>query len=464
MTFSPHQLAIVEDDPALLELLQEELTGQGYQVTAFAQAEDLLAVLAEHSFALVISDIRLPGISGLELLSRIKQLSNPPALLLITAFGTVRQAVAALKQGADDFLTKPLDLDHLTLSVQRLLAHQALQREVKQLRQQQQESPDGITGMVGKSRAMRRLYQHIAQVAPAQGAVLILGESGSGKELVAQAIHRQSARSEQPFIAVNCAGIPAELMESEFFGHAAGAFTGARNARQGLFKEADGGTLLLDEIAEMPLLLQAKLLRVLQEGKIRPVGSDQEYSIDVRILAATHQDLEQKVEAGSFRADLFYRLETFSLQVPPLRERADDLELLADVFLQKLKQQQPKNVQGISPETLDCLYRYPFPGNVRELQNAIERAFTFADSTEIQPADLPGRICNYQPETNQPPKSHTSWPSLQQLQRNYVQQVLQYTAGNKQKAAQLLGITRRTLYRWLEPASSDNEDPDHAAK
>lgn len=467
MTFSPRQLAIVEDDPALLELLQEELTGQGYQVTAFAQAEDLLAVLAEQPFALVISDIRLPGISGLELLSRIKQLSNPPALLLITAFGTVRQAVAALKQGADDFLTKPLDLDHLTLSVQRLLAHQALQREVKQLRQQQQESPAGITGMIGKSRAMRRLYQQIAQVAPAQGAVLILGESGSGKELVAQAIHQQSARSEQPFIAVNCAGIPAELMESEFFGHAAGAFTGARNARQGLFKEADGGTLLLDEIAEMPLLLQAKLLRVLQEGKIRPVGSDQEYSIDVRILAATHQDLEQKVEAGSFRADLFYRLETFSLQVPPLRERADDLELLADVFLQKLKQQQPKNVQGISPEALDCLYRYPFPGNVRELQNAIERAFTFAENADIQPADLPGRICNYQPQASDQSQSHTSWPSLQQLQRNYVQQVLQHTAGNKQKAAQLLGITRRTLYRWLEPAeqaSSAKEDPDHATK
>ncbi|MEH6555423.1 sigma-54 dependent transcriptional regulator [Pseudoalteromonas tetraodonis] len=315
-SLSPYRVAIVEDDPALLELLQEELVCQGYQATAFACAEDLLGCLSKQCFDLVISDIRLPGLDGMQLLQRLKQQPEPPALLLITAFGTVRQAVNALKQGADDFLTKPLDLEHLALSVQRLLAHKALRNEVQQLRQREQ---DGPADLVGKSRAMRRLYQHIAQVASAQGAVLILGESGTGKELVARAIHQQSARNEQPFIAINCAGIPAELMESEFFGHAAGAFTGARQQRSGLFKEADGGTLLLDEIAEMPLLLQAKLLRVLQEGTIRPVGSDQEVNINVRIVAATHQNLEQGVAAGTFREDLFYRLETFSLAVPPLR-------------------------------------------------------------------------------------------------------------------------------------------------
>ncbi|HEA16314.1 MAG TPA: sigma-54-dependent Fis family transcriptional regulator, partial [Pseudoalteromonas prydzensis] len=242
-SLSPYRLAIVEDDPDLLELLQEELASQGYQVTACGCAEDLLGCISEQRFDLVISDIRLPGIDGMQLLQRLKQQPEPPALLLITAFGTVRQAVNALKQGADDFLTKPLDLEHLALSVQRLLAHKALRNEVQQLRQQQQ---DGPAGLVGKSRAMRRLYQQITQVASAQGAVLILGESGTGKELVARAIHQQSSRSEQPFIAINCAGIPAELMESEFFGHAAGAFTGARQQRSGLFKEADGGTLLLD--------------------------------------------------------------------------------------------------------------------------------------------------------------------------------------------------------------------------
>lgn len=460
-TLSPYQLAVVEDDPALMELLQEELTSQGYQVTACGSAEDFLALEAEHRFALVISDIRLPGMDGLELLQRLKQQPEPPALLLITAFGTVRQAVNALKQGADDFLTKPLDLEHLALSVQRLLAHKALQHEILQLRQWQQ---DGPAGLVGKSRAMRRLYQQISQVAPAQGAVLVLGESGTGKELVARAIHEQSDRSHQPFIAVNCAGIPAELMESEFFGHTAGAFTGARHQRAGLFKEADGGTLLLDEIAEMPLLLQAKLLRILQEGTIRPVGSDQEISINVRILAATHQDLEQKVASGQFRADLFYRLETFSLQIPPLRERADDLELLAMFYLQQLQQKHARPVHGLSQDALDCLYRYPFPGNVRELQNALERAYTFASGSEMEPMDFPARIRNFQPETTDSnPMVTTRWPTLHQLQKNYVRQVLQHTEGNKQKAAQLLGITRRTLYRWLEQDSgkvdSASSDP-----
>lgn len=452
--FSPYRVAIVEDDPDLLELLQEELASQGYKVTAYGCAEDFLGNLEKQVFDLVISDIRLPGIDGMQLLQRLKQQVEPPALLLITAFGTVRQAVNALKLGADDFLTKPLDLEHLALSVQRLLAHKALRAEVQQLRQRQE---DGPAGLVGKSRAMRRLYQQITQVATAQGAVLILGESGTGKELVARAIHQQSPRKEQPFIAINCAGIPAELMESEFFGHAAGAFTGARQQRSGLFKEADGGTLLLDEIAEMPLLLQAKLLRVLQEGTIRPVGSDQELSINVRILASTHQNLERGVIAGTFREDLFYRLETFNLSVPPLRERGDDLESLAMFNLQQLQQKQPRDVHGLSQDALDCLYRYPFPGNVRELQNALERAYTFATTNNIEPVDLPARIHSYQPEVSESEQPVTTrWPTLQQLQQSYVLQVLEHTQGNKQQASQLLGITRRTLYRWLEQAEPEN--------
>lgn len=456
--FSPYRVAIVEDDPDLLELLQEELASQGYKVTAYGCAEDFLGNLEKQVFDLIISDIRLPGIDGMQLLQRLKQQVEPPALLLITAFGTVRQAVNALKLGADDFLTKPLDLEHLALSVQRLLVHKALRAEVQQLRQRQE---DGPAGLVGKSRAMRRLYQQITQVATAQGAVLILGESGTGKELVARAIHQQSPRKEHPFIAINCAGIPAELMESEFFGHAAGAFTGARQQRSGLFKEADGGTLLLDEIAEMPLLLQAKLLRVLQEGTIRPVGSDQELRINVRILASTHQNLERGVVAGTFREDLFYRLETFNLSVPPLRERGDDIESLAMFYLQKLQQKQPRDVYGLSQDTVDCLYRYPFPGNVRELQNALERAYTFATASNIEPVDLPARIHNYQPEVGEIDQSVTTrWPTLQQLQQSYVLQVLEHTQGNKQQASQLLGITRRTLYRWLEqtePESSRDE-------
>lgn len=452
-TASPYRIAVVEDDPALLELLQEELTSHGYQVAACDSAEALLAQLTDLAPDLVISDIRLPGIDGMALLQRLRQQPKAPALLLITAFGTVRQAVAALKQGADDFLTKPLDLEHLLLSVERLLAHKALQQEVQQYRQTTARGPGG---MIGQSRAMRRLYQQTERIAKAQGAVLILGESGSGKELVARALHQQSERASNAFIAVNCAGIPAELMESEFFGHAAGAYTGARGSRAGLFKQADGGTLLLDEIAEMPLLLQAKLLRVIQEGRIRPVGGDDEMAIDVRIIAATHQNLEQLVDSGQFRADLFFRLETFTLHLPPLRERADDLELLAQHFLAQLKQKQPSTVNSISSDALDCLYRYPFPGNVRELQNALERAYTFATGHHIKPEDLPERIVSYQGTTDTSQQaSHTSWPSLQQVQHNYMRQVLQHTNGNKQQAAEILGITRRTLYRWLEEQQAE---------
>lgn len=456
-TLSPYRIAVVEDDPALLELLQEELTCHGYQVAACGSAEQLLAQLTDLTPDLVISDIRLPGMDGMALLNRLRQQPVPPALLLITAFGTVSQAVAALKQGADDFLTKPLDLEHLLLTVQRLLEHKALKVEVQQYRQQVKEGPPGL---IGQSRVMRRLYQQTERIAAAQGAVLLLGESGSGKELVARAIHQQSGRKQGPFIAVNCAGIPAELMESEFFGHAAGAYTGARQNRTGLFKQADGGTLLLDEIAEMPLMLQAKLLRVLQEGQIRAVGSDTEQPVDVRIIAATHQNLEQNAEKGSFRADLFFRLETFTLNVPPLRERADDLELLAQHFLAQMQQRQPGSVRSISSDALDCLYRYPFPGNVRELQNAIERAYTFASGQQIELVDLPERIARYQPVVAEPQHaSETSWPTLQQVQQNYVRQVLSHTQGNKQQAAELLGVTRRTLYRWLDHSEPvDNSD------
>lgn len=354
-------IAVVEDDPALNELLVEELEAEGYRVRNFTSVEDFVADSPRCD--VVISDIRLPGESGLSLLSRLTKLQTAPAVLLITAFGTVDQAVEALKQGAADFLTKPLDVEHLLLSVQRILEHRSLKQELKRYKSEQ----SGPAGMIGQSPAMRKLFKQIDQIARVDGSVLILGESGTGKELVAKAIHQLSQRAEKPFQAVNCAGIPADLMESEFFGHEAGAFTGAKGKRSGLLKQVDGGTLLLDEIGEMPVALQAKLLRVLQEGTLRAVGSDQEQSVDVRILAATHQDLESKVSDGSFRQDLFYRLETFSIHVPALRERGEDIERLARHFADE-----------IDNEALELLYRYSFPGNVRELQNAIERAVAFS--------------------------------------------------------------------------------------
>lgn len=442
MTAAKAMIGVIEDDPALQELLVEELEAEGYKVMAWGSVEAFKKSVTP--LDLVISDIRLPGLSGLSLLESLKNEDNSPALLLITAFGTVDQAVDALKQGADDFLTKPLDVEHLLLSVKRILEHRSLQRELKRYRQQQK----GPGGLVGQSPSMRKLYDQIERIAPADGSVLITGESGTGKELVAKALHQLSDRAEQSFQAVNCAGIPADLMESEFFGHAAGAFTGAQKKRQGLLKQADGGTLLLDEIGEMPMALQAKLLRVLQEGTIRAVGSDEEETVNVRILAATHQDLEQQVEDGRFRQDLFYRLETFSLRVPPLRERGEDIERLANYFLQQLQKSSDKTVRSISPAALEQLYSYRFPGNVRELQNAIERAFTFSRDDKIAVEDLPQRILDSEHEPDV--EYGTEWPTLDEYQNQYIRKVLAHAEGNKSKAAEILGVTRRTLYRWLE--------------
>ncbi|RUO80928.1 sigma-54-dependent Fis family transcriptional regulator [Idiomarina tyrosinivorans] len=433
------RIAVIEDDPDLRELLVETLEEQDYQVASFGSVEDYQLQPVD----IVVSDVRLPGASGLSLIDALQQVKPQPSLLLITAFATVNQAVEALKQGADDFLTKPLDIEHLLIRVQRLVSNRRLQQEVKQYR----SAAEGPAGMIGQSRAMRNLYSQISQIAAADGPVLIQGESGTGKELVAKALHQQSARNSQRFVAVNCAGIPSELMESEFFGHKSGAFTGANDARRGLFMQANGGSLLLDEIAEMPMALQAKLLRVLQEGKIRAVGSDEEQLVDVRIFAATHQDLALAVSEGRFRQDLFYRLETFTLNVPPLRERGEDVERLAKHFIAQLEQQQQRGITELADDALDQLQHYPFPGNVRELQNAIERAYTFTSSGAITRAVLPERIINAQ---RQNLSDNDEWPTLSQFQRDYIAQVLAHTDGNKKRAAEILGITRRTLYRWLE--------------
>ncbi|WP_115717509.1 sigma-54-dependent transcriptional regulator [Gallaecimonas mangrovi] len=438
------KIVIVEDDLALAELLCDELEAEGYQTLAFGSAEEADEWLDSHNPELVISDLRLPGQSGLTLLPKVKALPQAPALLLITAFGTVNQAVQALKAGADDFLTKPFDMDHFLLTVKRLLEHRALKTKVE---------GNGFHGIIGESPVMQRLFKTLGQVAKAEGPVLILGESGTGKELVAKAIHQQSSRRAAPFLAVNCAGIPSELLESEFFGHAAGAYTGASKSRQGLLREADGGTLLLDEIGEMPPALQAKLLRVLQEGTLRPVGSDREVKVNVRILAATHRDLEQLVASGDFRQDLFYRLETFSVRVPPLRERGDDIALLARHFLSLQQQAGKTQAQHISQGAWQQLLNYAFPGNVRELQNAMERAAVFCEQEAISASDLPARLRALDDKGSSElfdSLEQTELPSLSSVQHDYVRYVLAKTQGNKAQAADILGVTRRTLYRWLE--------------
>ena len=458
MTHSEHIL-LVEDDRGLRELLQEELEAEGYQVSACANAESGLQQLRSQTPDLLVSDLRLPGADGLSLLPALRQCSTPPAVLIITAFGSVQQAVKALQAGADDFLTKPLEMDHFLLTVGRLLENRRLRNEVQHYRSLL--AVEQFNGIIGQSPAMQQLFHQIRQIASADGPVLVQGESGTGKELVARALHDQSSRRDGPYMVVNCGGIPSELMESEFFGHAAGAFTGARHQRAGLFQQADGGTLLLDELGEMPLALQAKLLRVLQDGKLRPVGSDHEIQVDVRIIGATNRNLTEAVAEGGFREDLFYRLETFALQVPPLRARGEDIQRLAEFFLTRFNARQQRHIKGFSDAALAALQRYAFPGNVRELQNAVERAATFCDSALIEVRHLPQRIIEQPSGQAAPPIAETGLtlpgnsdpdglPSLETVQRNYIHQVLHATGGNKRRAADILGITRRTLYRWLE--------------
>lgn len=452
------RILLVEDDEGLRELLREELEDQGFQIIEAASAEEADTLLQKNLPDLIISDLRLPAADGLALLGQTRRMESPPSFIIVTAFGTVSRAVEALRAGADDFLTKPLDLDHLRLSVARVLETRDLKRNLK--RYQDLLEGDVFHGMIAQSEVMQQLFEQVRQVAHARGPVLIAGESGAGKELVARAIHEESRRSGKPFIAVNCAGIPSELLESEFFGHARGAFTGAVREREGLFVEAHHGSLFLDEISEMPVELQAKLLRVLEDGKVRPVGGGRERSVDVRILAATNRDIEQEVREGRFREDLFYRLETFTLRVPPLREREDDLELLAGHFLNRDSLRMKKEIRGISTRAMRQLRSYPFPGNVRELKNAVERAVAFCDTDQLDIAHLPRRIRDHRSIDSQevyplsfipPERLQTDpLPTLAEIERLYIRWVLDRVGGNKRRAAPLLGIGRRTLYRHLE--------------
>lgn len=456
-------ILLLEDDASLSQLLSEELELEGYRVTCAATVSEGCRLLVEQTPDLVVSDLRLPDGDGLELLKAAQADGHSLPFIVITAFGTVDQAVEALKAGADDFLTKPLSTDHLRLKIRRLLTQADLSRQLQQYLAH--NGADESLGLIGEHESMVRLRSDIRQIARSEAAVLICGESGTGKELVARAIHRASERGSGPFVAVNCAGIPGELMESEFFGHEAGSFTGARQARKGLFAEADGGTLLLDEIGEMPQALQAKLLRVLQEGMVKPVGSDQEEPVNVRILAATHMDLLKAVREGGFREDLYYRLETLSLRVPALRERGDDVDLLAMHFLREAARRHQRGFLKLSDVSSRTLMDYPFPGNVRELASAIERAVTFCEGDTVQPDHLPERVRKRQgvavnPQAKPLGDNISEWPTLENLQQDYVRKVMQAVNSNKRRAAQILGINRRTLYRWLAANESASEAVD----
>jgi two-component system response regulator HydG len=449
-----NRLLIVDDDPALGELLRERLGRRGFEVSVETDSECALDLLGSREFDAVVTDVRMRGISGIELCERVRASWPNTAVLLITAFGSIDTAIGAIRAGAHDFLPKPFEVEELVFRLDRALQHRRLSEEVRRLREEITAEPS-CTELVGDSLPMRTLRKLCARIAESDAPVLIMGETGSGKELVARAIHRLGAGSKGPFVAINCAALPAPLLESELFGHARGAFTDAHVARDGLLVHASGGTLLLDEIGELPLPLQPKLLRALQERRIRPLGSAHEVAFDARIVSATNTDLECAVEDGRFRGDLLFRLDVLRVEVPPLRARGNDVLVLAQEFTRRAAVRADKPVVGLSRSAAERLLAYPWPGNVRELENCIERAVALTQHEAIVADDLADRVRDYR-------RSHVlvsgDDPSelvpLEEVERRYIARVLEAVGGNKTLAARVLGVDRKTLYRKLEREGS----------
>jgi DNA-binding NtrC family response regulator len=448
------QIALVEDDRDLREFLAEVLEAAGYGVAAFPHAAEALAHLANPGeTGLVITDLIMPGMRGHELLREVKTLRPELNVIVITAFGSIDSAIELVKAGAYDYLTKPFGSDELLLSVERALEESRLRREVANL---VRGGAQPLPGFVGASRPMLDLFALVRRVGPTRYPVLVSGETGTGKELVARALHALSGR--EPFVAVNCAALPEHLLESELFGHEKGAFTGADRAKSGLFEVAHGGTLFLDEVGELPLSLQPKLLRALEEGEIRRVGANHSIRLDVRLLAATNRDLERGVREGSFREDLFWRLNGVTLAIPPLRSRAADVPLLAEYFLARTVEGKDRALPGrISREAMALLTAYPWPGNVRELKSAVERAGAMATREVLLPEDLPQRILDSAPVRGYASTAAGEGLTLKELERRYILEVLQRTAGNKSRAAEQLGLDRKTLYRKLREYGEEPE-------
>jgi two-component system response regulator AtoC len=447
-------LLVVDDDAVSRDLLAEVLVREGYRVRTAGGGAEAVRLAEAEPFDLALVDLRMPDVDGLAVLRRLTELEPPVPVVILTAFATIETAIDAIRAGAYDYLSKPFRIGEVTLTVRRALEAQRLMRENAQYRLALQERY-GIDRLVGQAPEMVAIYKLVARVAALDTTVLIQGETGTGKELVARAIHYASPRSGRPMVVVDCAALPETLFESELFGHERGAFTGAVASRRGFLEAADGGTCFLDEIAELSPALQAKLLRVLQEHVTRRVGGNEAIPVDVRIIAATNRDLRKQVEAGAFREDLFYRLNVVTIHVPALREHAQDIPLLAQHFLEKYAAAAGRSVAGLAREALALLSAYPWPGNVRELEHVIERAVALSSSTLILPEDLPPEVGG---ATATPPELPRRRMTLEELRRWYLNAVLEETGGNKVRAAEILGIDRRTLYRILEREAEDTED------
>jgi two-component system response regulator HydG len=449
-------LLVVDDDRSNLESLEGVFAREGYAILLASGGREALEAVRKRRVDVVLTDLMMPDMDGLDLLRSVKTVSPETEVILMTAYGTVARAVEAMKEGAYDFVTKPFKKIQIIKGVRRAMEKQVLLLENRNLRSLL-ETTGKERLIVGNSLVVRKLLDMARQVAASEAAVLLTGESGTGKELVARQLHQWSRRADRVFIPFNCAALPRELAEAELFGHEKGAFTGAHKERPGLFREADAGTLFLDEISELDLALQGKLLRVLQEGEVRPVGGARPVQVDVRLISASKHDLEELVREGKFREDLYYRLNVIALRLPSLRERKEDIPLLADYFLRRYAKKNSRQIGGISRGALDALISFNWPGNVRELENAIERAVVLAKGDMLTEEDLPEPVLRGGPEDGS--ITLPMGTTMEEMEKLMLTQTLKLTRGNKRLAAHLLGISQRTVYRILDRQDKDEDLP-----
>jgi len=443
-----HKILVVDDDLEMCGLLSDVLKGEGFSVNTLNDSLEASRLLKKEDFDVIITDLKMKGLKGLDLLEETNKVAPLTPVIIITAFGTIESAIKAMKMGAYDYITKPFQMDELVLTVKKALENRFLKKEVVRLKKEV-EARYHFHQLIGKSSSMQKIYDLIERISDTSSNVLITGESGTGKELVAKAIHYNGIRKEGPCIAVNCAAIPETLLESELFGYKKGAFTDAKSDKKGLIFEANEGTLFLDEITEMSFTLQAKLLRVIEEKEVRPLGDTKSYPIDVGIISTSNRDIKSLIQQGQFREDLYYRLKVIDIELPPLRDRREDIPLLAQHFIRKFNGEMKKNISSISESTLKILLNYSWPGNVRELENVIQRAITLTRHETILLEDLPITMIEEKDESLIG-KGFREKYTVSQLEKEYIKRVLLEAGGNKSKAAEILGLDRKTLYRKLQ--------------
>ncbi|MDG0816328.1 sigma-54-dependent transcriptional regulator [Bdellovibrio svalbardensis] len=456
-----NKIMIIDDEPAMGAMLSDFLKAQNYESVVYASPVEALQNLSEE-ISLVITDLKMPQMDGMTFIQEALKLHPTLPIILVTAFGSIETAIEATRKGAFHFLTKPLKLNELLVYVEKALHFRNIQRHNLVLKNELR-TQHSFAGIIGKSSAMQNIFDLIQRIAPSNANVFIHGDSGTGKELVARALHKLSSRADKAFIAINCTAIPDSLLESELFGHAKGSFTGAHQRKKGLFEEAEGGTIFLDEIGDMDLSLQSKLLRVIQERRVRAVGDNVDKPVDVRIVVATHKDLKTAIRDGRFREDLYYRLSVIPLTLPPLRHRREDIPLLANFFLDKYNAQNGRHISGFTPAAIAQLLNLNWDGNIRELENVIERAVVLCKDTVIDKSDLPDGEANSSESLFAQASEHL--PTLEDFEKRYIHFILNKVGGKKEKAAHILGINRRTLYRkeieygW-EKSPSESEEQE----